>query len=220
VLPQSKVLDLGCAGGEISAALRKQKNCHVVGVDSHRPNASDCLDDYLQHDLNKGLPKLPLDLDYIMLLDVIEHLVAPEKFVSELRHAIRLFPKIKIIVSTPNIAFIVTRVMLMFGQFNYGKRGILDMTHMRLFTFSSLRALLEQRGFQVTEVVGVPAPFPLALGNGKVAGLLIGINKILIHLSKRLFSYQVLMVAQPRTSLEFLLKAAEEESKVRVSARG
>jgi 2-polyprenyl-3-methyl-5-hydroxy-6-metoxy-1,4-benzoquinol methylase len=220
VPPRSRVLDLGCGGGEISAALKKLKDCYVVGVDAHQPNGSEGLDAYFQHDLNNGLPGLPLNFDYILLLDVIEHLGAPEKFVSELSHAIRLFPRIKIVVSVPNIAFIVMRVMLMFGQFNYGKRGILDMTHMRLFTFSSLRALLEQRGFQVTEVVGVPAPFPLASGNNKVASLLIEINRILIRVSKRLFSYQILMVVQPRPSLELLLKAAEEESKVRVATRG
>ena len=55
--------------------------------------------------------------------------------------------------------------MLLLGQFNYGKHGILDMTHTRLFTFYSLRELLEQRGFQVLEIRGIPAPFPVALGN-------------------------------------------------------
>ena len=44
------------------------------------------------------------------------------------------------------------------------KRGILDLTHTRLFTFSTLRRLLEGAGFQVLELRGVPAPFPLALG--------------------------------------------------------
>ena len=52
-------------------------------------------------------------------------------------------------LSTGNIGFFVTRLMLLFGQFNYGKRGILDMTHTRLFTFTSLRRLLEQSGFRI-----------------------------------------------------------------------
>ena len=39
--------------------------------------------------------------------------------------------------------------MLLFGQFNYGKRGILDLTHTRLFTFESFRRLFEQGGFRV-----------------------------------------------------------------------
>ena len=43
-----------------------------------------------------------------------------------------------------NIAFIVTRLMLLLGQFNYGKRGILDVMHTCLFTFALLRRLFEQ----------------------------------------------------------------------------
>ena len=41
--------------------------------------------------------------------------------------------------------------MLLIGQFNYGKRGILDLTHARLFTFESFRRLFEQGGFRVVE---------------------------------------------------------------------
>ena len=45
------------------------------------------------------------------------------------------------------IAFIVQRLMLLFGQFNYGKAGILDRTHTRLFTFRSISHLLRDAGF-------------------------------------------------------------------------
>ena len=41
--------------------------------------------------------------------------------------------------------------MLLLGQFNYGKRGILDLTHTRLFTFASFRRLFEQGGFRVVD---------------------------------------------------------------------
>ena len=62
----------------------------------------------------------------------------------------------KLIISTPNVGFLIIRLMLLLGQFNYGKRGILDMTHTRLFTFSSLRQLLEQRGFQIFQIARHP----------------------------------------------------------------
>jgi hypothetical protein len=104
------------------------------------------------------------------------------------------------------------------GQFNYGKRGNLDMTHTRLFTFGSLRALFEQGGFRVLETRGIPAPFPLALGNNSLARLLLRLNRILIHLLKRLFSYQIIMVAKPYPSLEWLLQGAEEQSAVRAGS--
>ena len=101
------------------------------------------------------------------------------------------------------------------GQFNYGKRGILDMTHTRLFTFGSLRALLEQGGFRIIETRGIPAPFQLAMGNSRLARLLLGLNQVLIRLSKGLFSYQIFMVIEPYPSLEYLLQSAKEQSAVR-----
>ena len=68
----------------------------------------------------------------------------------------------EVIITAANIAFFVTRIMLALGQFNYSRKGILGIGHRRLFTFKSLRALLEQAGYAVMEERGVPAPFPLA----------------------------------------------------------
>jgi hypothetical protein len=101
------------------------------------------------------------------------------------------------VVSTGNVAFVVTRLMLLLGQFNYGKRGILDLTHTRLFTFSSMRRLFEQQGFLVLETRGVPAPFPMALGRTWLSRALMSVNRVLIRVSRRLFAYQMIMIIQP-----------------------
>ena len=100
--------------------------------------------------------------------------------------------------------------MLLLGQFNYGKRGILDLTHTRLFTFNSFRRLFEQAGFEVVEECGVPAPFPLALGDNWISRLFIKINQVMIKLSKSLFSYQIFLVVRSRPSLNSLLKTAQD----------
>ena len=69
----------------------------------------------------------------------------------------------RVIVTSGNIGFIVTRLMLLLGSFNYGARGVLDLTHTRLFTFGTLKRLFEQAGYRIEEVQGIPAPFPLAI---------------------------------------------------------
>jgi hypothetical protein len=107
--------------------------------------------------------------------------------------------------------------MLLLGQFNYGKRGILDMTHTRLFTFSSLRHLLEQRGFQITKIRGIPAPFPVALGENRVSRFLLRLNSICLRIFPSLFSYQIFAIARPEPSLELLLRTAIDESAARAS---
>jgi len=105
--------------------------------------------------------------------------------------------------------------MLLLGQFNYGKRGILDMTHTRLFTFTSFRRLLEQSGFRIAETRGVPAPFPLAMGGSWLSRVLVKVNKALIAISRGLFSYQIFVIAQPVPSLDYLLTDAEAQSSLR-----
>ena len=116
--------------------------------------------------------------------------------------------EVKLIVSTANIGFIATRLGLLFGWFNYGPRGILDLTHTRLFTFATVRKLFEQSGYRIEEVRGVPAPFPLAFGDGLLARLALAVNRAFIRISRGLFSYQVFMVCTPLPSLEWLLARA------------
>jgi len=102
------------------------------------------------------------------------------------------------------------RIGLLFGSFNYGRRGILDMDHKRLFTFSTLRRTLEINGYEILKQKGIPAPFPLAVGNGRLARFFLLVNRILIFLSKSLFSYQIAVVAKPLPTLEHLLEDAHE----------
>jgi glycosyltransferase involved in cell wall biosynthesis len=111
----------------------------------------------------------------------------------------------------------ITRFALLLGQFNYGRRGILDVTHTRLFTFASLRRLFDQGGFRVVEVCGVPGPYPLALGDGMMSRLLVRLNDLWIRLSKGLFSYQIFMVVQPCPSTDYLLQSAQEHTAARAA---
>ncbi len=107
--------------------------------------------------------------------------------------------------------------MLLFGHFNYGKKGILDATHTRLFTFRSLPVLLKQSGYKIIELRGIPAPFPKALGNNFLSRLLVRVNSALIRLSRGLFSYQIFVRAQARPAVHNLL---HETIEFRADLRG
>ena len=74
---------------------------------------------------------------------------------------------------------------------------------------------MEQSGFRIAEVRGVPGPFPLAMGDTRLSRMLVKLNNALIRLSRGLFSYQIYMVLQPVPSLDYLLRSAEEESEIR-----
>jgi glycosyltransferase involved in cell wall biosynthesis len=219
IAPGSSVLDLGCAGGYLGARLRELA-CQVTGVDLFPLAEGVELNAFYLHDLDEApLPVEPGEFDYVLLLDVIEHLRSPEQFMETLAKSMRLNPEARLVLSTGNIAFALTRLLLLTGQFNYGKRGILDLTHTRLFTFATLRRLLDGAGFEIVDVRGVPAPFRLALGEARGGHVLSGLNRGLIRLRKQLFSYQIFATAQPRPSLDYLLEQARAESKARVESR-
>jgi glycosyltransferase involved in cell wall biosynthesis len=211
----ARVLDLGCAGGHLGAMLRRERRAVVTGVDRHALAPGIQLDEFVRWDLNDGLPFALDRYDYVLLLDVIEHLASPELFVEQLRAALAQTPSTTLLVSTANIGFVVTRGMLLLGQFNYGKRGILDRTHTRLYTFASFRRLFEQIGFEIVTSSGIPAPWPMASGTGVAGRAALALNRWLIALGRGLFSYQIFMVVRPLPSLEYLLRATKEHSALR-----
>jgi len=215
----ARVLDLGCAGGHVADLLKRRKGCRVTGVDRSPPGPGVELDAFLLHDLNQGLPPVEFrDYDCVLLLDVIEHLASPERFVEGLREVMKLAPRTTLLVSTANVGFFINRLMLLIGQFNYGKRGVLDLTHSRLFTFDSFRRLFEQAGFKVVEARGIPGPFPLALGDNPLSRGLLAINRALIRLARGLFAYQVFFRVESLPSLEYLLREAHAQSALRSAA--
>jgi glycosyltransferase involved in cell wall biosynthesis len=221
----ARVLDLGCADGFMGAALKERKHCFVTGVDAIPPGGAAAgdekgfLDDYYQADLNQGLSGIPVRRhDVVLCLDILEHLASPERLLDELREHLAKSPGAEVVMSTANVGFIVPRLMLLLGQFNYGKRGILDVTHTRLYTFASFRRCIEQAGFQVCEMKGVPAPFPMAAGDNWFSRFLLAANALLIRLARGLFAYQIFVRAKALPGVPYLLDAALEESQKKVKA--
>jgi glycosyltransferase involved in cell wall biosynthesis len=205
--PGNKILDVGCGQGRVGRELVK-KGCRVTGLDRHVPinSGREPNMDFIRWDLDRTeFPVNVSQFDQIFLLDIIEHLKDPAHFMDELRFATGC-KRPQIVLTTANIGFFATRLMLSLGQFNYGKKGILDVTHTRLFTFRSIRELLIQSGYKILEVRGIPAPFPLALGDNWLARLLLGLNSLLIHLSKGLFGYQIFVRAEARPTVYNLLQ--------------
>ena len=167
VPPGAAVIDIGAGPGGIASELVEEGlpggGRRSVRPDARRSTPTSCV--FTPGPGRGAARSTSRGYDYLLLLDVIEHLKNPERFLDRLRAQFDYSPR-TLILTTPNIAFVVQRLMLLFGQFNYGKAGILDRTHTRLFTFRSLRQLLVDAGFRIKEIRGVPAPFPKVLGNG------------------------------------------------------
>ena len=207
VKPGARVLDVGCGRGYVAELMAKEA-AHVTGLDQYSKDTSDLPNvDYKKWDIDGEPCPVPVsDYDQIFLLDIIEHLKDPEVFMEKLRECAE-HKRPEIVLTTANIAFFVTRFMLLIGQFNYGRKGILDRTHTRLFTFQSLRDLFEQTGYDILEIRGIPAPYPKVLGDGIFSRGVMIINQAFIRIPflRGLFSYQIYIRAQARPTVVHLL---------------
>jgi glycosyltransferase involved in cell wall biosynthesis len=217
----AQVLDLGSGMGAVGAALKEMKGCVVTGCDIERGALTGAFDNFFLADLNKGIPEIPgKRFDYILALDVIEHLAAPEDFLDQLR-ALAARTGAQVILTTGNIGFIVMRISLLLGRFEYGKRGILDITHTRLFTFNTLRRAMRAAGFEIQRSEGVVVPFPFIFGPTRLSKIALAVNRALVRLRPTLFGFQIFIVARPRPNLATLLNAANvaANQKIGVSQR-
>jgi glycosyltransferase involved in cell wall biosynthesis len=205
----ARVLDLGSGMGAVGAALKEKKGCVITGCDIERGTLTTTFDNFFLADLNQGIPEMPGErFDYILALDVIEHLAAPEDFLDQLR-ALAARAGAQVILTTANIGFIVMRISLLLGRFEYGKRGILDITHKRLFTFNTMRRALRAAGFEIQRSEGVVVPVPFIFGDSALSKIVLKINHALVRLRPTLFGFQILIIAKPRPTLETLLVRAK-----------
>jgi 2-polyprenyl-3-methyl-5-hydroxy-6-metoxy-1,4-benzoquinol methylase len=195
----SSVLDVGSASGYFGERLAG-KGYHVVGVEQDEAAASVAArfyDEFIVADVEAGL-RLSQKFDVIVLADILEHLRQPLKVLVHLRDL--LSSRGRFVISVPNVANIYVRLSLLFGRFEYADRGILDETHLRFFTLNSACALVQKAALRVKQIIVTPIPLPLVFpstGAGASLHFLHRANWALTQIWKRLFAYQMIIVAVP-----------------------
>ena len=207
----SRVLDLGCAGGYVGSKIKEEKNAYVFGLDLFSLEKKIKLDGFLKYNLDNGIPSnLENEFDFILLLDVIEHLSEPEEFLIRFKEHFKFYPNTLIFASTGNVTFFINRILYLFGFFNYTKKGILDITHKRLFTKKSFIKLFNRNGFKVVKCTPIPGPWILLVGDNIFGKLLTNINNTLCNFFPGLFAYQFFIEVKQEPHLDYLLNSAEK----------
>src|SRR5581483_8903571 len=166
--PQEKltVLDVACSKGFIGEYLKKSR-FSFYGLEFNGEDARIAKKHYEKVviiDLDNQKVDLPRKkFDVIIFADIIEHLKRSQLILSDFS------PFLKddgvIIVSTSNIANLYIRLQLLLGKFDYQERGILDNTHVRLFTLKTFRQLVIQSGYKIEKEDFTPIPLPLVNKN-------------------------------------------------------
>ena len=160
------VLDVGCGSGVHGAELKRVHGHRVFGVDlsvESIQKARNRLEGAYVGDVTRP-EEYPFcaseRFDLILFSDILEHLTDPLGVLG--RHLFLLKPGGQFIISLPNVAIWNVRLSLLFGSFRYQETGTLDKTHMRFFTWSTMREMFEQLALDVTArriTPGIVRPF-------------------------------------------------------------
>ena len=194
----SRVLDVGCAGGYLARVLRDQHGCRVDGVDLD-PDAAErarvvcetvsvgSLDD------RSFVESLTGVYDRILCGDILEHLRDPAHVLRHLGGLLK--PDGRILVSIPNVANWRIRLGLAVGRFQYADSGLLDRTHLRFYTFHSVRDLVAEAGLRMlAREFTVRATIPVPL----IGGAAVRVERMILgRVFPNLVAYQTLLELAP-----------------------
>jgi glycosyltransferase involved in cell wall biosynthesis len=193
-----KVLDVGCSSGLLSQRIREFGH-YVVGVDIvEHPDVRDRVDDFVQADLEGGLPSLAGGtFDVVIAADVIEHVARPAALLTEMAAVVA--PQGRMIVSTPNFGHWYARMRVFTGTFDYDRRGILDEGHLRFFTRRGLRRTVGEARLAMVDLRHTGLPLG-AIGARRTwrTSLVRSIDRSLVRVWPSLFGYQFVATLRPK----------------------
>ena len=151
----STVLEFGSATGYMTRYLKEEKGCRVSIIEIDREAYNIALN-YAEDGICCDAERMEwLDyfkgrkFDYITFSDVLEHLREPDKVLRASRNL--LCDGGRIITSIPNIGHNAVLIDLYNNKFQYRKTGILDNTHLRFFTYGSMKELFRGCGLKVVD---------------------------------------------------------------------
>lgn len=153
VEPSAKIiLDVGCGAGTLGASLKKQyPKRKIFGLEIDQTaafKARKFLDQVFVGDIqNCEINIEPGTLDCIILADVLEHVVHPERVLVRLKPLLR--PNGCVIVSLPNMRHYTVFIRLLINGWQYEDSGLFDKTHLRFFSRQSMIDLIENAGFRI-----------------------------------------------------------------------
>jgi SAM-dependent methyltransferase len=122
----------------------------------------------VQCDVSVEIPYADDSFDVVICGEVIEHVIYTDRLLQEIGRVLR--PSGTLILTTPNLAYAVNRVLLLFGiqplftetsyhrnlgrVFRFLGQGNQTQGHLKIFTARSLRELVESCGFKVEALEG------------------------------------------------------------------
>lgn len=155
----ASILDVGCGRGGFGPTLRAAygPDARIVGVEAVAASAATARAGHGFDEVVEGFFPAALTsgerFDLICFNDVLEHLLEPDAVLEAARE--RLTPSGRVLAAIPNITYIPTTVDLLKGRWDYTDDGLLDRTHVRFFTRSTMLEMFARTGFHVDVCQGM-----------------------------------------------------------------
>lgn len=161
VVPKSKVLDIGCDNGKLKNFLIE---CEYYGLDLDK--------DLINQLVKRGIKAKQMDLnkdellfkqekfDYIMMLDVLEHIVNPEKLLKDAEK--RLKDNGKMIITLPNDYHVLNKIRFILNK-PLTEDPFAPYGHLHYFSIKDGEKFLKKNGFKILKKIPIPPVKPSAI---------------------------------------------------------
>lgn len=211
ISPQIAV-DIGCNMGGTFAHLKKRfPQCKTIGIELNK-NAAKIAAKRLDQVIIGHFEDIDMkanhiaahSVDFVLLADVLEHMVDPWHTLVRLKDWVS--PYAQIVISIPNLRYLPAMDDLAHGYFRYADAGVLDITHLRFFTRKEMQKMLYETGWTIEKIIPAMDPPLMAQENYEQYAQNLPCNvqtdKISIHVEnleelQELFSGQFIILARP-----------------------
>ena len=164
LLPEQlhNLLDIGCARGEFGTMVKQQYGCRVVGMEYNSAEAEYARRQLDQVFVGDALSQSPDErFDCVSCLDTLEHFDNADALLARIAQYY-LKGDGFLLLSLPNVGHWSMVQDLLAGRWDYVPAGILCNTHLRFFTLASIKSMLKEHGFTLTQINAINVPMPEA----------------------------------------------------------
>lgn len=152
----SKILDVGCGGGQLLETFAKTSNIELYGVDiaenALKMARKRGYEVFLYEAESENMPFKSNIFDIVVMNDLLEHIVEPDVLLKEAHRVLENDGNL--IISVPNISQPVSWFMQIFLDLPPMQSARYKSVHIRDYTLRLLRIVLKLNGFEVKMIRG------------------------------------------------------------------
>lgn len=149
------VLEVGCdMGANLLGIKNAYPNCKIAGLEINKNSVSlgKHIADIRYGNIEEENVDFGEKFDYIIFGDVLEHLHNPLRTIEYCKSLLN--ENGCIVASIPNVMHVSVMEQLLRGEFQYTDMGLLDRTHIHLFTQKEILKMFMEAGYQIEKLSG------------------------------------------------------------------